>query len=163
MGSKKRFDLFSRLIHDVFTPKQYPSIADIAGGKGYLQLSLREKGFQNVTTFDKRKKNKRVSDQKIRFSYRYFNEQIKEKFDLLVGLHPDEATDVIIMEAAKRRIPFVLCPCCVKPSAVTYWGSHKFTAWVNHLKKLARSNGFRIEERWLKMDGKNYVLIGIPI
>ena len=50
MGDKKRFDLFAKAIS-----KRFPSwmrVADIAGGKGYLQLALKEQGFKDVITFD---------------------------------------------------------------------------------------------------------------
>lgn len=38
----------------------------------------------------------------------------------IVALHPDEATDVIVDMALKRRIPFVVVPCCVFSRFFTY-------------------------------------------
>ena len=160
MGDSRRFDLFSKVIERNFPPKQYPYVADVAGGKGYLQTALRESGY-NVTTFDKRK-GKRNRPGRFQYQYRYFDEKIKDEFDLLVGMHPDEATDVIIVEAAKRNVPFVVCPCCVKPSAVLYWGKHSYGYWMKHLRKLAVERKFQITETVLPMDGKNQVLIGRP-
>jgi hypothetical protein len=158
MGDSRSFDLFAKVIFSNFPPKKYPKIADVAGGKGGLQTALREKGY-NVTTFDKRK-GRRNRPGRFQYQYRWFNENIKDKFNLLVGMHPDEATDVIILEAAKRKIPFVVCPCCVKPYAVPFCGAHNYWTWVKHLKRLAHKNGFTVIETLLRMNGKNLVLIG---
>ena len=38
----------------------------------------------------------------------------------IVALHPDEATDAIVDMAVKRRIPFVVVPCCVFSRFFTY-------------------------------------------
>ena len=32
---------------------------------------------------------------------------------LVVGLHPDEATDAIVLSAVAARVPFAVVPCCV--------------------------------------------------
>ncbi len=155
MGDSRRFDIFAKFIARNFN--KHMRVADIAGGKGYLNLALRQAGFENVITFDIR--NVRV--RKVDYKRRLFNNSIKEEFDLLVGLHPDEATDHIIMEAAKRKIPFVIVPCCVKPDAATYWGSKSSERdWLKHLTKLAEKQGFEVIELTLKINGKNKVLMG---
>lgn len=158
MGDSRRFDLFSNVIKSNFPPHLYSSVADIAGGKGYLQRALREKGYKNVVTFDKRKKHIRFRG--VNFRYGYFDERIEDEFNLLVAMHPDEATDVTIVEASKRNLPFVICPCCVRPRAKMYNGPHKYNAWMKHLKSFAESLGYEVTETRLKMGGKNVVLIG---
>ena len=40
-----------------------------------------------------------------------------ERCDVVVGLHPDEATDAIVDAALAARKPFAVVPCCVFPSA----------------------------------------------
>lgn len=35
---------------------------------------------------------------------------------LVIGFHPDEATDACVDFALSRRLPFCVCPCCVFPS-----------------------------------------------
>ncbi len=161
MGDSRRFDLFAKCVQRNFPPGQFGSVADIAGGKGYLQLALRECGYPKVTTFDRRKR--RIRSRGCQYRHQLFDEHIEEEFDLLVAMHPDEATDVTIVEAAKRRVPFVICPCCVRPSAIVYWGNYKYHLWVAHLKREARKLGFRITETVLPMNGKSLVLIGRPI
>ena len=37
-------------------------------------------------------------------------------FSVVLGLHPDEATDAIVEECVERRQPFAVVPCCVFPS-----------------------------------------------
>lgn len=159
MGDSRRFDLFAKMIAKQFPSRLYKSVADIAGGKGYLQHALRERGY-SVTTFDKRNRARKVG--KMRYKRRYFSDKIEDEFDLLVGMHPDEATDVIIVEAAKREVPFLVCPCCVKPSAVTYWGKHSYKQWCQHLEKLAKKLGYKTQWLMLPMNGKNKVLVGRP-
>jgi len=158
MGDSRRFDLFAKVIRNNFPVDRYSIVADVAGGKGYLQTALRSYGYE-VITFDQRRK-KQNKPGKFKYQYRWFNSTVNKEFDLLVGMHPDEATDVIIIEAARRNVPFVICPCCVKPCAEIYWGKHSYLDWIVHLKKLARRHGFSITESILKMNGKNIVLIG---
>lgn len=77
-------------------------------------------------------------------------------------MHPDEATDVIIDEAIKRKIPFVVVPRCIKPTVTTFKGNQDYKAWVNHLKFFAMRQNYCVEEYQLKMDGKNTLLKGLP-
>jgi len=157
MGDPRRFDLFARLIKSIFSPTIYPLIADIAGGKGHLQTALREHGFK-PTTFDKRAYRK---DRPGRFNYRYryFDDKINETFNLLVGMHPDEATDVIITQAAKRSIPFAVCPCCVMPETTILMQQYNYPNWLAHLRNVAERSHVVSEYR-LKMAGRAIVLIG---
>lgn len=156
MGDSRRFDLFAKFIRDNFP--NCKNIADVAGGQGYLQIALRNYGY-NVITFDKRK-GKRSITGKFEYQYRYFDSSVKGNFDLIVGMHPDEATDVIIVEAAKRNIPFAIVPCCIKPSAVVYRGQYKYDEWVKHLKNVAQKLGYDVYEKQLKMSGRNLVIYG---
>lgn len=156
MGDSKRFRKFAELISYHF-PNREQRIADVASGNGSLQQELRQRSFINIISWDKRRRNA-----KGRPGYRYklFNWRCDEKYDLVIGMHPDEATDHIIMYAVRNNIPFVVCPCCIKPSAYIYNDKSNFELWVEHLKRLAR--GFIITEHYLRIDGKNLVLIGKP-
>ena len=156
MGDRRRFDLLGKHIATHFPNKQI-KIADVAGGKGFLNLWLWEHGYINVTTYDKRHKGR--ASRIIDYKYGLFKDG--SQYDLLVGMHPDEATDVIIVEAVKNNIPFVVVPCCVKPTAKIFNGQHKFNVWVEHLKRLV-PNTYNLIETNLKMQGKSLVLTGIP-
>lgn len=156
MGDSRRFDLFAKLISKNFPVRIYPRVADIAGGKGYLQLALKEHGYSKVITFDRRHRQVR----RIKRKYAFFSKEIDGDFDLLVGMHPDEATDIIIVEAYRRQIPFCICPCCVMPSAIIYWGKHSYIDWIEHLVREAVKRKYGVVQVVLKMTGKNIVLIG---
>lgn len=160
MGDSRRFDLFAKVVANNFPPEKFSRVADVAGGAGYLGIALKERGYGKVILFDKRKKHVRAKG--IDFRYQYFGPSVKDPFDILVGMHPDEATDVIIVEAARRKIPFAVCPCCVKPTAKPYFGQHTYKLWVEHLKRLAIQLEFKLMETTLPMNGKNIVLVGRP-
>lgn len=102
---------------------------------------------------------------KPRSGYRYgwFDHRSAPRdYALVVGMHPDEGTDEIIAYAAKHRVPFCVCPCCVKPHAAAYWGPKTFAPWVDHLARLAQDRGMEVTEAALPMVGRNLVLIGRP-
>ena len=46
--------------------------------------------------------------------------EILNSVALVIGFHPDEATDACIDFALARRLPFCVCPCCVFPSLFTH-------------------------------------------
>jgi hypothetical protein len=158
MGDPRRFDLFAKLI-----AKHIPTsarIADVASGSGALQAALRQKGFRNVVSWDKRKRNAKT---RAGYRYGYFNyENAPRDYDAVVAMHPDEATDHVILYAVKHRIPAIVCPCCVKPSACAYWGDHNEHPWVEHLRQLARKGRMEVTETMLPMSGRNRVLIMEP-
>lgn len=154
MGDSRRFDLFAKLTDKHIYRET--AIVDVASGKGYLQAALRQRGFSNITSWDKRKKNG-----KNRKGHRYgwFNWKCKEEYGAVLAMHPDEATDHAILYAGKHKVPALVCPCCVKSDAVVFWGKHTFKEWVKHLKRLADNNGLSVQEEYLPMVGKNLVLI----
>lgn len=156
MGDPRRFDVFAEFLSRNF-PKE-SRVADVAGGKGYLQSALRERGFDSVITYDKRRGRK--DRPKMRYHYGFFDENTKGDFDLLVGMHPDEATDVIIREAAKRKANFAIVPCCVKPTVSGYWGNHNMHDWNSHLIRYATTLGASLRQTELRINGRRLVIYG---
>lgn len=162
MGDSSRFNVFANYIKANF--KEARLIADVAGGKGALQIELRKLGYK-VVTYDKRRS--RVS-RNLCYKHAYFNSRIKDHYDLLVGMHPDEATDIIVTEAIKRNIPFCIVPCCITPYATQYNGDKNrtsrsaYTSWINHLKQIAEHAKYRTILYDLPIKGKNIVLLGRP-
>jgi hypothetical protein len=158
MGDERRFDLFAKLIAK-HIPTSY-QIADVASGKGNLQAALRQLGYKKVISWDKQRRN---ASPRSNYHYDYFNyNNAPRDYDAVVAMHPDEATDHAIMYAAKHKVPAIVCPCCVKPSAVVYWGDNNEHRWIAHLKQLAEKNGLEVTETMLKMSGRNRVLICKP-
>jgi hypothetical protein len=147
MADKRRFDLFAQLITRRFSA---PRIFDIAGGQGRLNESLTALG-RTVTTFDLRHKR-----QPVRYAQRIFTLEEPCECDLLVGMHPDGATRVVVEYAAKHQLPFAVVPCCSD-------NGMPYKPWMRHLAELAQSLGFsRVEEVTLPMEGRARVLVGEP-
>lgn len=159
MGDPRRFNLMADLIAENF-PDKAAAIADVAAGKGHLKAALYLRGYRKVTAWDRRRKlaKARPGQRFQLFDYR----NAPRDYRLVVGMHPDEATDQIILYAAKHRVPFVVCPCCIKPSATAYDGAPTFAAWANHLRALAAAGRMALEEIALPMEGRNLVMIGRP-
>lgn len=155
MGDPKRFDLFSKVIAKHLSPDM--RIADVAGGKGILQSALRQLNFSKIQTWDKRS-NRKNGD----YRYDYFSYLTAPDYDAVVAMHPDEGTDHCIMYAATRRVKAIICPCCVKPSAITYWGKQTYKNWVKHLMNLAITHKMSVMFEKLPMNGKNDVMIILP-
>jgi len=145
MADKRRFDLFAQFIAERFPA---PRIFDIAGGQGRLNEALSRLG-RTVTTFDLRHKHLPV-----RFAERAFTLEEPCEADLLVGMHPDGATRIIIEYAAQHRLPFAVVPCCSD-------NSMPYNPWMRYLAELARESGFpSVEEHSLPMDGRARVILG---
>jgi hypothetical protein len=146
MADKRRFDLFAQLLVE-----HYPSarrVFDVAGGQGRLNEALTRLG-RSCTTFDLR--HKRLP---VQYAERIFTLEEPCEADLVVGMHPDGATRVIIEYAAKHRLPFAVVPCCSD-------NSMPYNPWRRHLAELARELGFpHVEEVVLPMEGRARVVLG---
>jgi len=158
MGDSRRFDLFGALVAGNLEPGMH--IADIAAGKGYLRANLYQRGFHNVTSWDKRRGCARG---RPGYRYGYFDHRSAPSYDAVVAMHPDGGTDEAIVYAGERRVPAIVCPCCVVPSAATYWGSHgSYEEWMRHLSALALKLRLSVTDVNLPMVGRNRVLILRP-
>ncbi|ATB31898.1 hypothetical protein [Melittangium boletus] len=145
MADKRRFDLFAQFLVERFAASR---VFDIAGGQGRLNQALSQRGC-TVTTFDLR--HKRLP---VRYAERLFTLDEPCECDLLVGMHPDGATRVIIEYAAKHRLPFAVVPCCSD-------NGMPYNPWRRHLAELARGLGFPlVEEHVLPMEGRATVVLG---
>lgn len=146
MADKRRFDLFADFLCARFPAER---IFDIAGGMGKLNEALTARG-RKVLTFDRRHKHLPVE-----FAEREFTLEEPCQADLVVGMHPDGATRIIIEYAARHRIPFAVVPCCSD-------NSMPYKPWMRHLADLAVEQGLQIEEHALPMEGRARVLCGVP-
>ncbi len=144
MADKRRFDLFAAFVVERFGEVR---VFDVAGGMGKLNLALTTRGCQ-VTTFDTRHKHLDV-----RFAERRFTLEEPCECEVVVGMHPDGATRIIIEYAATHGVPFAVVPCCSD-------NGMPYKPWMRHLAELARARGMEVEEHMLAMDGRARVLVG---
>lgn len=167
MGDASRFKVFADFIERNWPQAQ--RVADIGGGSGLLSLELSKRGYL-PTVFEPAKHNKQAamrhaaSKQEIPLGGPHEIErkrliirntadchELMEGYDLLVGLHPDEATEIIVRLGLGLRKPFAVVPCCVMPID----GRDMVEAeWIDYLRKL----GSGVRSTRLDCSGKNIVL-----
>lgn len=160
MGDRRRFQVFAEFIARQ-VPDRRARIADVAAGKGALSFALRRLGYENVVPFEPRpRKGGHVRRLGMRVG---LFEAGAEPFDVVVGMHPDEATDHVLDAALRSRGTLsIVVPCCVRPSAWPWpesWGASHW-AWLGHLVKESKRRGLRLGETSLPMHGRNTVLFG---
>lgn len=147
MADKRRFDLFAELLRTRFPEAK--RVFDVAGGQGKLNDALTRRGCE-VLTFDRRHKHLPVT-----FAQREFTLDEPCACELVVGMHPDGATRVIIDYAAKHQVPFAIVPCCSD-------NSMPYKPWMRHLAELASAQGLVVTEVELPMEGRARVILGEP-
>ena len=148
MADKRRFDLFAEYLTSRFPDAR--RIYDVAGGMGKLNQALTARG-RLCTTFDRRQKHFDVP-----FVERIFTLEEPCETDLVVGMHSDGATRVIVEYAGRHRVPFAIVPCCSD-------NSMPYKPWMRHLSELAQSLRMGTEEHLLPMEGRARVITGIPL
>lgn len=160
MGDPARFRKFAAFIADTH-PDRSLSIADVASGKGQLHAALYQHGYLDVMSYDRRKRNATI---RRGFKYEWFDwNHAPRNYDLVVAMHPDQGTDHALAYACKHRVPFMICPCCVMPSAVEYGGLEgSYTDWKRHLIEYAKGQRMTVKDVALDFGGRNSVLYGEP-
>jgi hypothetical protein len=147
MADLRRFDLFASYLTQRFAA---PRIWDVAGGEGKLNAALTRLG-RDVTTFDVR-----VKRLPVQYAQRLLDLAEPCACDLLVGMHPDGATSVVIEYAARHRLPFAVVPCCSE-------GGLSYKPWLRHLEAQAQDRGFTVTRHTLPMQGRAVVIVGEPV
>ena len=166
MGDDRRFSVLADFVRRNFPPERLPRVADVAGGTGLLTLELLRRGYKPVVIDPRRSglpKSIRKQERKAAlktgkflrpiFLNRPVGQADLADFDLLVGLHPDEATEPLAELAAEK--PVVLVPCCNKGFGIASHGSPNATETVRRIWKRLRLDW---RETLLPMTGKNVVL-----
>lgn len=146
MADQRRFELFADLLVARFSA---PRVFDVAGGMGKLNEALTRRG-RAVTTFDSRHKHLPVT-----YAQRPFALDEPCEAGLVVGMHPDGATRVIIAYAARHGLGFAVVPCCSD-------NGMPYKPWMRHLAEVARTAGLEVEELALPMEGRARVLCSTP-
>jgi len=111
-GDEKRFEIVADFIYDYYG-SSVKYIADVAGGQGLLSRLLNKKYNYESEVIDPRGYVlKGVSGRVCEYSV-----EMAGYYDLIVGLHPDEAVRPVVESALFK--PVLVIPCC------NYWDREK--------------------------------------
>jgi hypothetical protein len=104
-GDPDRFEAVAAFVAAEFG-RSVRYVADVAGGQGQLARELRKRHGYEVTVVDPRSHRLRG----VAGATEVFTADHASYYDLVVGLHPDEATRAVVESAIVR--PIVVVPCC---------------------------------------------------
>ncbi len=151
-GDPERFEVVADYVHQSFG-KAITYIADVAGGQGMLTRLLCKRYNYSAEVVDPRGWTlKGVPSRPVAF-----DPALAEYYDLIVGLHPDEATRAVA-EAALVR-PTVIIPCC------NFWSEDRLgrDELVDAIAAYYRAHGASYERMILPFKGpKNVGLLSYP-
>lgn len=103
-GDPARFDVLAAFVSRRFPDARY--VADVAGGQGMLARILAKRYGYECDVVDPRGWTlKGVAGRAAEYS-----SDMADYYDLIVGLHPDEALRAVVDSALVR--PVVVVPCC---------------------------------------------------
>eukprot|EP01064_Diplonema_japonicum_P003236 TRINITY_DN12111_c0_g1_i1.p1 TRINITY_DN12111_c0_g1~~TRINITY_DN12111_c0_g1_i1.p1 ORF type:complete len:334 (+),score=66.75 TRINITY_DN12111_c0_g1_i1:407-1408(+) len=131
VSKKTRFDAVCSFILKKLpvTDLEKGSVLDIAGGKGYLSLCLASAApsleciivdpANNARGAAHRSKVREAGVSRMAASGA-LPEDLLASCSCLVGIHPDEATDDVVLYALRHKKPFFVVPCCVFPTKFTH-------------------------------------------
>ena len=157
MGDPKRGKEIASYIKKNFNPNL--SILSIADGNLILAKELYHNYKVTVYDPDIRNNNRNVKS-KIKIIGKIFTSDCKSKCDLIIGVHPDEATGEIIDYAIKNNTSCILIPCCVKGKYSSQCqNKHR---WVKFLANILIQNGFRTSINYLPITGDKLLIKAIP-
>ena len=104
-GAPERFEVVADFVANTWGRK-IKYIADVAGGQGMLTRILNKKYNYSSEVIDPRGFTL-VGVPNIQ---QEFNRNMATMYDLIIGLHPDQATTEIVYSAFSK--PTLLVPCC---------------------------------------------------
>jgi hypothetical protein len=103
-GDPARFEVVAAFVADRFPTARY--VADVAGGQGMLARVLSKRYNLTCEVVDPRGWSLRG----ILSRQEEYSAAMAEFYDLIIGLHPDEALRPVVESAAVR--PVLVMPCC---------------------------------------------------
>jgi len=151
-GDATRFEVVAAFIYERYG-RSIQYIADVAGGRGMLSRILQKKYNYACEVIDPRGWTLKGVDNR----QAELDPAIAGYYDLIVGLHPDEATRAVA-EAALVR-PAVLIPCC------NFWSEEKLgrDELVAAIEDFYRQHRVRFERVTFEFKGpKNIGLVSRP-
>ena len=103
-GDPARFEVVARFIADRFPDARY--VADVAGGQGMLTRILRKRFGFDAEVVDPRG----WALKGVPARAEPYTPAMADYYDLVVGLHPDEALRSVVQSAGK--VDVLVVPCC---------------------------------------------------
>ncbi|CCI50514.1 unnamed protein product [Albugo candida] len=175
----KRARIFCEWLSSTFGEKalrQGSGVVDVAGGRGEISFDLWNRRGIPTTLIDPRPLV--VSKRRLKQLAKYGREQCPHiescltdeliaKFgklfnscSLLVGMHPDEATEAIVDTSLALRKPFAVVPCCVMTRKFPERRSRDgtFVATYSNFVQYLMEKDARIKTSFLPFAGQNQVL-----
>jgi hypothetical protein len=147
-GDSRRFELVADLVYSYFG-NSIKHIADVAGGQGLLSRYLNKKNYISEVVDPRGYTLVGVSSRQCEF-----NSQMANFYDLIIGLHPDDATKAVAESAFYR--PTILIPCC------NFWDKTRklsAKALVQAICEYYEANNIEYEEIVLDFRGPKNVAI----
>lgn len=176
----KRAELFSEWLETTYGYdflSRGDGVLDVAGGRGAVSFELFNKRRIPCVLIEPR--TRRLSreqhiwladvseDRRVLCEHRreeFTEKYVCDSFSIIVGVHADQATEIIVDAALAARVPFAVVPCCVFPRANT----HRRTpdgALVNttrHFVEYLRAKHSSIRVAFLPFRGRNAVVYSDP-
>lgn len=152
-GAPERFEVLAEFVYDTYGSR-VDYIADVAGGQGLLTRILNKKYHYHSEVVDPRGwVLKGVPNRQEEF-----RPEMAPFYDLVIGLHPDEATRAVA-EAALIR-PAIIVPCC------NFWSEEKLgqAELTAAIEDFFTSRGVRFQRVTFKFKGpKNIGILSEPV
>ena len=151
-GDPQRFDVLAAFIADRYG-RSIRYIADVAGGQGMLSRLLNKRFNYESEVVDPRGWALRGVPHRAEM----FRAEIADYYDLVVGLHADQATRPVA-EAARVR-PVILVPCC------NFWSAEKLgqDELLSAIEAFYTDQGIRFERvRFAFRGPKNVGVVSEP-
>ncbi|MFZ0186259.1 MAG: hypothetical protein WAL72_04840 [Streptosporangiaceae bacterium] len=140
-----------------FIAERFPHaryVADVGGGQGMLTRILRKRLGVDAEVIDPRGWTLTGVPARVEA----FDASMADYYDLVVGLHPDEALRSVVESAAKSAV--LVIPCCNFWSRETKLGRDQL---IERIAEFHNSHGGKSERVVLDFRGpKNHALILLP-
>jgi hypothetical protein len=151
-GDPTRFDVVARFLADRFPAARY--VADVAGGQGMLTRILRKKFGIEAEVIDPRGWTLKGVPGRAE----NYDAAMADYYDLVVGLHPDEALPAVVESAG--RTPVVVVPCCNFWSREQKLGRDEL---ADQIAAFHSARGGTVERVVMDFAGpKNHALVLVP-
>lgn len=160
-----------------------PVVLDVAGGNGAVSVELARLCEAKCVVIDPKPRKRKLlarKDWALRGSVEFLNVALDESFlasaggvellnsaSLIIGMHPDEATEPLVVTAIAHCISFAVVPCCVF-SQVHPERRHcglpvrTLGEFCQYLSALGCDAGWRVQSMNLGFEGRDRVLFARP-